>query len=103
MDLENTEAVIELSTPKNAIDVISFIGLVGYYRRFIKRFSKIAHSVTSLQIKNVKFSGLEKCEASFQQLKKLLTNALVLKIADPKKYFVVCIDACMECLCNKDM
>jgi hypothetical protein len=44
----------------------------------------------------VKFVWSTECETNFQQLKHLLTNAPVLKIADPEKYFLVCIDACKE-------
>jgi hypothetical protein len=72
------------------------MGLDGYYRRFIKGFSKINHPITSLQRKGMKFVWSTKCEAIFQQLKHLLTNALVLKIVDPEKDFLVCTDACKE-------
>jgi hypothetical protein len=72
------------------------MGLVGYYKRFIARFSKIAHPITSLQRKEKKFQWTEECESSFQRLKQLLTSAPILKIADPNMYFVVCTDACKE-------
>jgi hypothetical protein len=72
------------------------MGLDGYYRRFIKGFSKIGNPITSLQRKGKKFVWSPECEDSFQQLKHLLTNAPVLKIADPEKYFLVCTDACKE-------
>ena len=74
-------------------DVRSFIGLAGYYRRFIEGFSKVAHAITSLQNKGIKFEWMSSCEESFQQLKNLLTSAPVLKVANPKKYLVVCTDA----------
>ena len=77
-------------------DVKSFMGLVGYYRRFIEGFSKVAHAITSLQKKGIKFEWTSKCEESFQRLKNLLTNAPILKVADPEKDFVVCTDACGE-------
>ena len=60
-------------TPRNVTDVIYFMGLVGYYRRFIKGFSKVAHAITSLQEKGIKFEWTSKCEESFQGLKNLLT------------------------------
>ena len=62
--------------------------------RLIEGFSKVAHPVTSLQNKGIKFEWTPRCEESFQQLKNLLTSAPVLKIADPEKDFVVCTDAC---------
>ena len=82
------------TTPRNVTDVRSFMGLAGYYRRFIEGFSKVAHAITSLQKKRVKFKWTSKCEERFQRLKNLLTSAPVLKVADPEKDFVVCTDAC---------
>ena len=64
-------------------DVRSFIRLAGYYRRFIEGFSKVAHAITSLQKKGVKFEWTLKYEESFQRLKNILTNAPILKVADP--------------------
>jgi hypothetical protein len=72
------------------------MGLVVYYRSFITGFSRIAHPITSLQRKDQKFQWTEDCERSFQQLKKLLTSAPILRIANPNEYFMVCIDACTE-------
>ena len=76
------------------MDARSFMGLAGYYRRFIEGFSKVAHAITSLQKKGIKFEWTSKCEASFQWLKNILTSAPVLKFANPDKDFVVCTDAC---------
>jgi hypothetical protein len=71
------------------VEVRSFTGLAGYYRRFIVGFSKITHPITSLQRKETKFKWIEECENSFHQLKQLLTNAPILKIADPNMDFMV--------------
>ena len=70
------------------------MGLAGYYRRFIEGLSKVAHAITSLQKKGIKFEWTVRCEESFQQLKSLLTSAPVLKVADPERDFLVCTDAC---------
>ena len=96
MDLEKIEAIINWLDPINETYVRSFMGLAGYYRRFIQGFSKVAHSITSLQRKGIKFELRPRCEESFQQLKNLLTCAPILKITDPEKDFVVCIDACNQ-------
>ena len=69
-------------------------GLADYYMRFIEGLSKVAHSITSLQRKGIKFEWTSKCEENFQWLKYLLTNAPVLKVAELEKKFVVCTDAC---------
>jgi hypothetical protein len=55
VDPEKIEAIREWSAPKNLIEVRSFMGLVGYYRIFIEGFSNIAHPITSLKRKGVKF------------------------------------------------
>ena len=67
-------------TPRNVTNVRSFMGLARYYKRFIEGFSKVAHLVTSLQRRGIKFEWTSKCEESFQQLKNILTSAPVLKL-----------------------
>ena len=94
MDPDKIEVIMNWPTPRNVTDVRSFIGLAGYYRRFIEGFSKVAHAITSFQKKVMKFEWNSKCEESFQRLKNLLTSAPILKFADPEKDFVVCTDAC---------
>ena len=66
------------------------------HRRSIEGFSRIANLITSLQKKGKKFDWNQKCEDSFKKLKTLLTNAPILRISDPNKYFVVCTDACND-------
>ena len=94
VDPEKIEAIMSWPTPRNVTDVRYFMGLEGYYRRFIEGFSKVAHAITSLQNKGMKFEWTSRCEEIFQQLKNLLTSAPVLKVANPEKDFVVCTDAC---------
>jgi hypothetical protein len=96
VDPEKVQAIREWPAPRNVAEVRSFMGLAGYYRRFIDEFSKIAHSITSLQRKEKKFQWTEECESIFQRLKQLLTSAPILKIADPNKDYVVCTNACKE-------
>ena len=96
VDPEKIEAIMNWPTPRNVTDVRSFMGLAGYYRRFIEGFSKVVHAITSLQKKGMKFEWTLRCEESFQQLKNFITSAPVLNIVDPEKYFVVCMDACSQ-------
>jgi hypothetical protein len=96
VDPENIESIRGWSAPKNVTKVKSFMGLAGYYKIFIEVFSKIAHPITSLQKKGVKFQWTVKCEKSFQHLKHLLPNAPILRIADPSEDFIICTNACKE-------
>jgi hypothetical protein len=72
------------------------MGLVGYYRRFIEGLSKIAHPITTLQKKGVKFQWTLDCKKSFQHSKQLLKSAPILRIVDPNEESIVCIDSYKE-------
>jgi hypothetical protein len=73
--------------------VRSFLGLAGYYRRFIPDFSKIVKPLTGLLKNDTKFDWSLKCNEAFEQLKVLLTTAPLLAQPDIKKPFVVYCDA----------
>jgi hypothetical protein len=77
----------------NASEIQSFLGLAGYYRRFIKDFSKIAKPMTRLLEKNKDFDWIEECQANFEELKKRLTSAPVLILPDITKMFGIYYDA----------
>jgi hypothetical protein len=87
---------MEWPTPRDVSDIRSFMGLVGYYRIFIKGFSKIGCPITTLQSKGTKFTWTQKFEERFQTLKHLLTHAPMLKIIDPEVDFLMCTDSCKE-------
>ena len=78
MDPNKIEVVVEWKPLINVIEVRSFLGLAGYYRRFVKEFSMIATPMTRLLLKNVKFEWGEECQRSFDKLKAFLTEAPVL-------------------------
>ena len=65
MDLEKVEAVMSWERPKSVFEIRSFLGLVGYYRRFIKNFSRLAAPMTRLTRKEVKFDLDDRCEKAF--------------------------------------
>jgi hypothetical protein len=96
VDPDKIRSIMEWPTPRDVSDIRSFMGLAGYYRRFIEGFSKIGCPITALQKKGTKFLWTQKCEERFQTLKHLLTHAPVLKIVDPEADFLVCTDACKE-------
>ncbi|GKG34902.1 putative reverse transcriptase domain-containing protein, partial [Tanacetum coccineum] len=83
----------ELLHPRTPTEVRSFLGLAGYYRRFIENFSKIAKSLTILTQKCKTFDWGKEQELTFQTLKDKLCDAPVLAILDGPEDFVVYCDA----------
>ena len=78
VDPTKIEEVVSWKPPRNVTEVRSFLGLAGYYRRFVKGFSIIASLLTNLLRKWVKFEWDDKCQSRFEQLKKILVEAPVL-------------------------
>ncbi|GJT50062.1 retrovirus-related pol polyprotein from transposon TNT 1-94 [Tanacetum coccineum] len=93
VDPSKIEAVKNWKAPGTPTEVRSFLGLAGYYRRFIKNFSKIAKSLTILTQKFKTFDWGEEQELTFQTLKDKLCNAPVLALTDGPEDFVVYCDA----------
>ncbi|CAA0810895.1 Uncharacterized mitochondrial protein AtMg00860, partial [Striga hermonthica] len=93
VDPTKIEAVRNWSAPRSVTEIRSFLGLAGYYRRFIEGFSKIALPLTRLTRKGAKFEWSRRCESSFQELKERLTTAPVLNIPDPTRSFTIYSDA----------
>ena len=78
MDPEKVEACISWERLKSVLEIRSFLGLAGYYRRFIKDFSRLAALMTRLTRKEVKFKWNDLCEKAFQELKMRLTSVPIL-------------------------
>nr|CAJ86189.1 H0306F03.2 [Oryza sativa] len=93
VDPSKVEAVLAWNPPKNVLEIRSFLGLAGYYRRFIEGFSKLARPMTELLKKEKKFQWSAACEDSFQEMKKRLTTAPVLTLPDIRKDFEIFCDA----------
>jgi hypothetical protein len=74
----------------------TFLGLAGYYHRFIEGFSKVANPLTSLVEKDKEFKWIDACQASFEELKKSLTSAPILVMPDLQKSFDIYCDACRQ-------
>jgi len=89
MDPGKVEVVLKWKRPTNVTEIWSFLGLAGYYRRFIEGFSTIASPLTKLTHKEVKFIWSKECEESFQELKERLTSAPVLALPSGIEGFVV--------------
>jgi hypothetical protein len=93
VDPSKVQEVLDWKSPKSVTQIRSFLGLAGYYRRFIPNFSKIAKLMTQLLEKEAKFKFGPQCKEAFLTLKKLLTIAPALAQPDIEKSFDVYCDA----------
>jgi hypothetical protein len=94
VDSAKVKEIVVWSIPTTVAEVRSFLGFVGYYRRFIEGFSKIAKPMTSLLEKERESKWDDKCQDSFDQLKKRLMSPPVLVMIDLQKGFDIYCDAC---------
>jgi hypothetical protein len=76
VDPGKVKDVLEWDPPQNVSDIRNFLGLAGYYHRFIQDFSKIAKPMTWLLEKGKEFKWLEECKASFEELRNGLLQLL---------------------------
>ena len=93
VDSSKIEVVLNWTRPTNVSEIKSFLGLVGYYRRFVEGFSILAAPLTKLARKNERFQWINECEKSFQELKKRLVTAPVLTISKGSEGYVIYSDA----------
>ena len=90
---EKLKSIAKMPAPKNPKEVKQFLGLVGYYRKFIPRFADISRVLTHLMKKDVEFKWTPKCENCFQILKEFLQLAPILKYPDPQANCTLYTDA----------
>ncbi|KAI3503855.1 hypothetical protein L1887_32310 [Cichorium endivia] len=93
VDPAKIKAVTEWEIPRSPTEIRSFLGLAGYYRRFIKDFSKIAAPLTALTRKGIIYSWTEKQNVAFEELKKKLCEAPILALPEGTEDFTVFSDA----------
>ncbi|GJT86351.1 putative reverse transcriptase domain-containing protein [Tanacetum coccineum] len=96
VDPAKIESVKDWESPKTATEIRQFLGLAGYYRRFIEGFSKIAKPMTKLTQKKVKFDWGDKAEAAFQLIKQKLCSAPILALPEGSEDFIVYCDASIK-------
>ncbi|GJX38672.1 putative reverse transcriptase domain-containing protein [Tanacetum coccineum] len=93
VDPAKIESIKDWASPKTPTEILQFLGLAGYYRRFIEGFSKIAKPMTKLTQKGIKFDWGEKEENAFQLIKQKLCSAPILALPEGSEGFVVYCDA----------
>ncbi|GJR45704.1 putative reverse transcriptase domain-containing protein [Tanacetum coccineum] len=93
VDLAKIKSIKDWESPKTPTEIRQFLGLVGYYRRFIKGFLKIAKLMSKLTQKGVKFDWGDKQEAAFQLLKQKLCSAPIMALPEGREDFLVYCDA----------
>nr|GEZ99780.1 reverse transcriptase domain-containing protein [Tanacetum cinerariifolium] len=98
VDPAKIESIKDWASPETVTEIRQFLGLAGYYRRFIEGFSKIARSMTKLTQKKVKFDWGDKQEEAFKIIKQKLCSAPILALPEGSEDFVVYCDASIKCL-----
>ena len=93
VDPAKIEAMMQWEVPKSPSEIRSFLGLAGYYRRFIQDFSKIAVPLTRLTKKSVVFRWGPEQQAAFETLRRRLCEAPILTLPEGVEDFVVYCDA----------
>ncbi|GJT38015.1 putative reverse transcriptase domain-containing protein [Tanacetum coccineum] len=93
VDPAKIESIKDWTSPKSPTEIRQFLGLAGYYRRFIEGFSKIAKPMTKLTHKKAKFEWGDKQEAAFQLLKQKLCSAPILALPEGSEDFIAYCDA----------
>ena len=90
---EKLQSIAKIPAPKNPKEVKQFLGVVGYYRKFVPRFADISRVLTHLTKKDVEFKWSTECENCFQILKGFLQQAPILKYPDPQASYTLYTDA----------
>ncbi len=93
MESNKIDAISAWPVLESVEDVRSFLGLAGYYRKFIKDFSLITAPLTDLIHKGVKFEWTEKQQQAFDNLKQAMMKAPILILPDPSLPYIVATDA----------
>ncbi|GJX97775.1 putative reverse transcriptase domain-containing protein [Tanacetum coccineum] len=96
VDPAKIESIKDWASPKSPTEIHQFLGLVGYYRRFIEGFSKITKPITKLTQKKSKFEWGDKQETTFQLLKKKLCSAPILALLEGSENFIVYCDSSIK-------
>ena len=90
---EKLESIRKMPHPKNPKEAKQFLGLIGYYRKFVPRFADIARPLTQLTRHDIKYEWTDRCQKSFDHLRELLMKHPILRYPDPQKAYTLFTDA----------
>ena len=90
---EKLESIHNMPRQKIPKEVKQFLGLIGYYRKFMPRFSDLARSLTNLTRHDTEFIRMEKCDKAFKHLKELLMEHPILRYPDPNQSYTLFTNA----------
>ena len=90
---EKLDSVKKMPAPTTPKEIKQFLGLVGYYRKFIPRFADIARPMTNLTKQDIPFEWTVQCQAAFELLKEAIITSPILKYPDPNKGYTLFTDA----------
>ena len=90
---EKLESIRKMPAPRTAKEVKQFLGLIGYYRKFVPRFADISRPLTKLTRHNVVFEWTDQCSKAFNHLCELLMEYPILRYPDPKQGYILYTDA----------
>ena len=96
MDPEKVEVVMRWERPKSVFELRSFLGLAGYYKRFIEDFFRLAAPMTRITRNEVKFEWNDLCEKASQELKRRFTSTLILIVPERGQRYTVYCDSSKE-------
>ena len=89
---EKIKSIKNMQPPRTAKEVKQFLGLAGYYHKFIPRFADLSRPLTNLTQQSVEFEWTEKCQKSFDNLREFLTKYPILRYPDPNKDYTLFTD-----------
>ena len=90
---EKLESIRKMPAPRTAKEVKQFLGLIGYYQKFVPRFADISRPLTKLTCHNVVFEWTEQCSKAFNHLRELLMEYPILRYPDPRQGYILYTDA----------
>lgn len=97
IDQSRTANVLKFPIPRSVKQVQQFVGICGFFQKYIKDFAELCKPLNHLKRKNVKFKWSNECQTSYEKLKDAITNPPVLQIADLTKPFLLMCDASFHC------